>query len=158
MKQITAAEALNRAASYCTLCERCISEVSNKLTAWGVEIKVQQDIIKRLIDENFINEERYSKAFVNDKIRFNHWGRKKISAALYEKRISKSIIGNAIATIDEEEYNEILHKVLSAKHKELKYREDNSTRHKLLRFAASRGFETQLIIKALKISNDEMDF
>ena len=158
MKQITAAEALNRAASYCTLCERCISEVSNKLTAWGVEIKVQQDIIKRLIDENFINEERYSKAFVNDKIRFNHWGRKKISAALYEKRISKSIIGNAIATIDEEEYNEILHKVLSAKHKELKYREDNSTRQKLLRFAASRGFETQLIIKALKISNDEMDF
>lgn len=158
MKQITAAEALNRAASYCTLCERCISEVSNKLTAWGVEIKVQQDIIKRLIDENFINEERYSKAFVNDKIRFNHWGRKKISAALYEKRISKSIIGKAIATIDEEEYNEILHKVLSAKHKELKYREDNSTRQKLLRFAASRGFETQLIIKALKISNDEMDF
>ncbi len=158
MKQITAAEALNRAASYCTLCERCISEVSNKLTAWGVEIKVQQDIIKRLINENFINEERYSKAFVNDKIRFNHWGRKKISAALYEKRISKSIIGKAIATIDEEEYNEILHKVLSAKHKELKYREDNSTRQKLLRFAASRGFETQLIIKALKISNDEMDF
>lgn len=158
MKQITAAEALNRAASYCTLCERCISEVSNKLTAWGVEIKVQQDIIKRLIDENFINEERYSKAFVNDKIRFNHWGRKKISAALYEKRISKSIIGKAIATIDEEEYNEILHKVLSAKHKELKYREDNSTRQKLLRFAASRGFESQLIIKALKISNDEMDF
>lgn len=158
MKQITAAETLNRAASYCTLCERCISEVSNKLTAWGVEIKVQQDIIKRLIDENFINEERYSKAFVNDKIRFNHWGRKKISAALYEKRISKSIIGKAIATIDEEEYNEILHKVLSAKHKELKYREDNSTRQKLLRFAASRGFETQLIIKALKISNDEMDF
>ena len=158
MKQITAAEALNRAASYCTLCERCISEVSNKLTVWGVEIKVQQDIIKRLIDENFINEERYSKAFVNDKIRFNHWGRKKISAALYEKRISKSIIGNAIATIDEEEYNEILHKVLSAKHKELKYREDNSTRQKLLRFAASRGFETQLLIKALKISNAEMDF
>ena len=64
MKPISPAEALNKAAAYCTLCERCISEVSKKLTTWGVPPAEQQRIIDRLQDEGFINEERYCRAFV----------------------------------------------------------------------------------------------
>ena len=71
-KPLTPGEALNKAAAYCTLCERCISEVSAKLTAWDVPYGEQQKIITRLIEEKFIDEVRYSHAFVNDKRRFNH--------------------------------------------------------------------------------------
>ena len=86
-KPITPGEALNKAAAYCTLCERCISEVSAKLTAWGVPFTEQEKIIARLIDEKFIDEARYCRAFVNDKLRFNRWGRIKIIATLRYKHL-----------------------------------------------------------------------
>ena len=86
-KPLSPGEALNKAAAYCTLCERCISEVSAKLTAWGVPPDEQEEIIARLIDENFIDKTRYCRAFVNDKVKFNRWGRIMIIAALREKHL-----------------------------------------------------------------------
>ncbi len=158
MKTITESEALNKAAAYCTPCERCTHEVVAKLKAWGVTEEAQQRIIERLKSENFINEERYSRAFVNDKLRFNQWGRIKIQAALREKQIDRENINNAIAAIDDDTYIAIMKKVIALKHKELKYRSDRETTQKVLRFAASRGFEPHLIIKSLNSECDEMDF
>ena len=108
MKTITESEALNKAAAYCTPCERCTHEVVAKLKAWGVTEEAQQRIIERLKSENFINEERYSRAFVNDKLRFNQWGRIKIQAALREKQIDRENINNAIAAIDDDTYIAIM--------------------------------------------------
>ena len=158
MKEYSEAEALNKAAAYCTLCERCISEVAGKLTSWGINYTQQRRIIERLIDEKFIDEKRYCTAFVNDKLRFNHWGRIKIAAKLKEKRIATHEISEALSAIDEEEYSATLHKLLINKQKELK-KESNEqmTKKKILRFAISRGFEYPLIIKQLKFDPDEMD-
>lgn len=158
MKQLTPGEALNKAAAYCTLCERCISEVTTKLTAWGVPFAGQQKIITRLQEEKFIDEQRYCRAFVNDKLRFNHWGRKKIIYSLYEKRLPKEFINKAIEEIDEEQYIDILKEVIAIKSRELKGKDDYSTRQKLMRFAASRGFEADAIMRVIKCDRDEMDF
>lgn len=156
MKPISPAEALNKAAAYCTLCERCISEVSKKLTTWGVPPAEQQRIIDRLQDEGFINEERYCRAFVNDKLRFNRWGRVKIRAALYEKRLPREYIAHAIEDIDEEEYMQTLHDLVATKQRELK-NEDFATKQKIIRFAASRGFEPAKILQIVKCDSYEMD-
>lgn len=156
MKPISPAEALNKAAAYCTLCERCISEVSKKLTTWGVPPAEQQRIIDRLQDEGFINEERYCRAFVNDKLRFNRWGRVKIRAALYEKRLPQEYIAQAIEEIDEEEYMQTLHDLVATKQRELK-NEDFATKQKIIRFAASRGFEPAKILQIVKCDSYEMD-
>lgn len=156
MKQISPAEALNKAAAYCTLCERCISEVSKKLTTWGVPPAEQQRIIDRLQDEGFINEERYCRAFVNDKLRFNRWGRVKIRAALYEKQLPREYITQAIEDIDEEEYMQTLHDLVATKQRELK-NEDFATKQKIIRFAASRGFEPAKILQIVKCDSYEMD-
>ena len=156
MKQISPAEALNKAAAYCTLCERCISEVSKKLTTWGVPPAEQQRIIERLQDEGFINEERYCRAFVNDKLRFNRWGRVKIRAALYEKQLPREYIAQAIEEIDEEEYMQTLHDLVATKQRELK-NEDFATKQKIIRFAASRGFEPAKILQIVKCDSYEMD-
>lgn len=158
MKELTPGEALNKAAAYCTLCERCISEVTAKLTAWGVPFTGQQKIIARLQEEKFIDEQRYCRAFVNDKLRFNHWGRKKIIYSLYEKKLPKEFINEAIEEIDEEKYIDILKEVIAVKSRELKGKDDYSTRQKLMRFAASRGFEPDAIIRVIKYDGDEMDF
>ena len=157
-KPITPSEALNKAAAYCTLCERCISEVSAKLTAWGVPHGEQEKIIARLTEEKFIDEARYCNAFVNDKVKFNRWGRIKIIAALREKRLPKEHISEAIESIDDEQYAEILKEVIAIKRKELKGKDDFATRQKLIRHAASRGFEPSIIMRFVNISNDEVDF
>ena len=158
MKRLSDPEALNKAAAYCTLCERCISEVKAKLDAWGIGYASQTKIIDLLIDEKFIDENRYCRAFVNDKLRFNHWGRIKISAKLKEKELPSEHIVNALAGIDEEEYADILQKILNNKRRETGKSNDYQTRQKLLRFATSRGFEYPLILKLLKFDPDEMDF
>ena len=157
-KPLTPGEALNKAAAYCTLCERCVSEVSAKLTAWGVPYAVQEEIITRLTNENFIDEARYCRAFVNDKVRFNRWGRLKITAALREKRLPQEYIKEAMENIDEDAYLQSLQETIDIKHRELKGKDDFATQQKIIRHAASRGYEPSLIIKAINYSGDEMDF
>lgn len=158
MKELSPGEALNKVAAYCTLCERCISEVSTKLTAWGVPHSEQKKIIARLTNEQFIDEARYCRAFVNDKVRFNRWGRIKITAALREKRLPDEHIREAIDNIDEEQYNNALAEVIAAKRKELKGKDDYATQQKIIRHAASRGYEPALIIRTINYKGDEMDF
>ena len=158
MKKISDAEALNKAAAYCTLCERCISEVKTKLDAWGIEYSSQTKIIDRLIDEKFIDESRYCSAFVNDKLHFNHWGRIKIQAKLREKRLPRELIASALENIDEEEYCNILRTLLANKSREVSGDEERKKREKLLRFAASRGFEPSFIMKQMNFYPDEVDF
>lgn len=157
MKELTPGEALNKAAAYCTLCERCVSEVTAKLTAWGVPHCEHEKIITRLIEEKFINEARYCRAFVNDKVRFNRWGRIKIRAALSEKRLPRELINEAMDNIDEEQYTRSLAEVIAAKRKELKGVNDYTTKQKIMRFAASRGFEPAMIMRVIDIECDEMD-
>lgn len=158
MKQISDPEALNKAAAYCTLCERCISEVKAKLDAWGIGYASQTKIIDRLIDEKFIDENRYCRAFVNDKLRFNHWGRIKIRAKLIEKRLPRELIADALENIDEEEYNNVLRTLIANKAKEANTDEERKKKEKLLHFAASRGFEPSIIMKQMNFYPDEMDF
>ena len=157
-KPLTPGEALNKAAAYCTLCERCISEVSAKLTTWGVPYAVQEEIITRLTNEKFIDEARYCRAFVNDKVRFNRWGRLKITAALREKRLPQEYIKEAMDNIDEDAYQQSLQETIDIKRRELKGKDDFATQQKIIRHAASRGYEPSLIIKAINYSGDEMDF
>ena len=158
MKPLSPAEALNKAAAYCTLCERCNSEVSTKLTAWGVPADEQEKIIAKLTSEGFINEARYCRAFVNDKVRFNRWGRIKIMAALREKRLSKEHITAAMEQIDEVAYTQALQEVIAAKRKELRGKDDYASRQKIVRHAASRGYEPARILQLVKCDGYEMDF
>ena len=157
-KPLTPGEALNKAAAYCTLCERCISEVSAKLTAWGVPQSEQERIIARLTNEKFIDEERYCRAFVNDKVKFNRWGRIKITAALREKHLPQVHIKEALENIDEEAYMQSLKEVIEIKRREFKGIDEFATQQKIIRHAASRGYEPALIMKTIKYKGDEMDF
>ena len=149
-KQYTFEELLHKAASYCSISEHCASEVEQKLGVWEVEEADRKKIIAQLTADDFINEKRFAKAFVRDKFRLSKWGKIKITMALREKGIEKDIINNALNTIDEGEYDEMLASLLKSKVKTLKYEFEYEKQGKLFRFAQSRGFENQVIERVLR--------
>ncbi len=149
-RKLTYEEALHRAAAYCTAGEKCIFDVQEKLASWSVEANDSEKIIAYLIGENFINEERFARAFVNDKFCFNKWGRKKIAYELRAKNISSEIVKSALKNIDESDYSDTLIRLLQAKLCGLKYKDEYDKLAKLFHFAITRGFESRAIQNSLK--------
>ena len=143
-------ELLHKAASYCSISEHCVSEVEEKLNAWGVSDADKQQIIDRLISEDFINEKRFCTFFVKDKFRFNKWGKIKISFALKAKGLDKGMILDATTTIDDGEYEEMLASLLKTKLIGLKYQFEYEKQGKLFRFAQGRGFENNVIERVIR--------
>lgn len=148
-KTLTPEKALYRAATLCSKCEQAEHDIRIKLKSWGISADESDTIIQRLIDEKYIDEERFALAFTRDKSRFDGWGRVKITYQLRLKHISQKAIDHAIAEIDEEAYTQSLRHILQAKMRTLKGKEPLQAKASLLRFALSRGFETDLIYRLL---------
>lgn len=156
MKNLTEKEALYKIAAFCSTAEHCLSEVKAKLTAWEISPEQQENIIGYLIKEQYINEERYARFYVNDKFRFNKWGKNKIKQSLQLKGISPEITKKALDFIPTDEYMDILHQLLNAKSKSIKARNDYERNGKLIRFAIGRGYEITDIKQCL--SNNDYDY
>ena len=144
-------KALAKAMNYCARGEKAPGDVRKKLVGWGLFPDQVKEILSCLYKDDFINEERYSLAFVRDKLKFNSWGRIKIRHHLRAKELKESAIDNAIAEIDEAAYHEKLSDLLAAKYHSLPDKDElMQTKAKLLRFAASRGFEADAIYPVLE--------
>lgn len=158
MKQLSEQEALNRAAAYCSGTERCIQDVEKKLSAAGVPSEAAERIISRLLNEKFINESRFANSFVNDKLRFNKWGRVRIDYELKKRGIPNDIRVEAMESIDHDLYVEILYNLLKNKKKSIKAKDRREEYCKLFRFATGRGFQSQEINICLKELLDGNDY
>lgn len=150
MKQLSEAEMLHRAAAYCSAGERCIQDVRKKIESASLSPEECERIISRLLKEKFIDETRFSRSFVNDKLRFNKWGRIKIAYELQKKEIPSTTRAEALENIDEQEYRTILYSLLKDKQKTTRGKDERDLYYKLLRFAAGRGFESQYATSCLK--------
>lgn len=134
-------ENFNRISAYCTVAERCVQEVREKMRKLEYNADEMEDYLKRLIDEGFVDEGRYAIAFTKDKFRFAKWGKRKIEYALRAKGIDGAHIQAALETIDDGEYEALKKQLAEAKAKTLKGdKNDMTNRAKILRFLASRGF------------------
>lgn len=149
-KEYTFDELLHKAASYCSISEHCISEVDEKLKAWCIECTERERIISKLIEDDFINEKRYSIAYTKDKFHFNKWGKIKISYALKQKGIDGELITHALNTIDDGEYEEMLAVILKNKLATLKWQYEYEKMGKLFNFAQGRGFESAIIDRVIR--------
>ncbi len=148
-KEITPSQALQKAEALCAFREMCAHDIVEKLKRWGIAPREQEEIIDTLVEQRFIDEERYAKSFVHDKFRFDHWGRIKIRYALRMKQLATPAIEEALATIDDEQYNTSLAEMLVNKQRSTKAKSPQEHYAKLYRFAASRGFESDIIAKQL---------
>lgn len=141
---------LHRAAADCTAAERCIQDVEKKLSAAGLPPDAAERIVARLVQEKFIDESRYIRSFVNDKLRFNKWGRVKIAYELRRKHLPENVCAEALTVIDEEEYRALLLSLLKEKKKTIRGKDNRDVFGKLLRFGVGRGFETSEVAACLR--------
>jgi len=141
---------LHRMAAYCSSKECCVQDTQKKMSQSGLSEDAGQRIINRLIKEKFIDEVRFARAFVIDKLRFNKWGRVKISYELRKKGIESAVIEGALAVIDEQEYLSILQEVLKGKKKTVTGKDKQTVFNKLFQFAMGKGYESPVILSCLK--------
>jgi regulatory protein len=146
---MTKKEALTKAMKLCSTKEYAPFEIEEKLVEWGLERLDIVDILKTLRDEKFLDESRMARFFVNDKLRFNKWGRVKIRYALQQKKVSQQAISDAFDQINEDEYLEILKHEITKKAKSLKETDMYKYKAKLFQFAASKGFEGDVIYRII---------
>lgn len=152
-KHKTVDEAYLYLSALCVGCEYCISDMRRKMHAWTMPEGSEEDVITRLLKDNFVNESRYASAFVRDKFRHNKWGWQKIQFELRRKGISDEDIENARQEISDEEVAETLRKLLESKRRTIKGRNDYDIKAKLFRFALSRGFSYDQIEDVIDIDD-----
>ena len=155
-KEITEQEAFLQLATVCAQAEHCEKEMRDKLKRWDIDESAQNRIIQQLINERYIDDERYARAFIKDKIRYNKWGRRKVQQGLWLKHIDPEIQQRVLDEIDDSEYLDVLRPLLKQKRKTIKAQNDYELNQKLVRFALGRGFTFDIIRQCLDF--DEADF
>ncbi|MBO7129927.1 MAG: RecX family transcriptional regulator [Prevotella sp.] len=161
-KETTEQEAYLQLAALCAQAEHCQQEMRDKMKRWEMAPEVQERVIARLIKERYIDDERYARAFVKDKILYNKWGRRKVQQGLWMKHIDDDIQQRVLSEVDDTEYLAVLKPLLKQKAKSIKAENDYELTQKLVRFALGRGFTYDIIRQCLDvdeemISDDETD-
>tara|TARA_B100001996_G_C18426104_1_gene502642 strand:+ start:95 stop:562 length:468 start_codon:yes stop_codon:yes gene_type:complete len=138
--------------SYCLYQDRCIKEVKNKLYSFKVSSQLVENIVEYLIDNDYLNEERYTKMFIQGKLRIKKWGRIKLKYELRSKGIDIKIINEHINQINEEDYIEYFNEFSTNKIKFLKG-SNNQKKRSFINYFTYRGWENNLIYEKLKDVN-----
>ncbi len=142
--------AWDKIASWCAYRERCQQEVRNKLYDMKLCSTPEiEQLIARLITENFVNEIRYATAFAGGKFRINKWGKIKIKIELQKHNLNAYCIKKALESIDEDDYRKTLKLLIERKLKEIKHPNKQYCIHKTIQFCISKGFEIGLIRELL---------
>lgn len=136
---------LSKMENFCSYQERCIQDVQLKLKRWKVQAEVINKIINELINEGFIDEERFAKIYAGSKLRINHWGRNKIIYELKKKNIPDLYIQMGLNDIDDDEYLNALKEIISRKDNTLKEKDLFKRKQKLASHAISKGFAANLV-------------
>lgn len=146
-------DALSKAAMFCAYQERTQQEVRDRLKEWGVLGDDAEEVIAELIKQNYLNEERFAKSFAGGKFRVKGWGKRKIKQHLQQRGISGHNLDQAMKEIAPADYRDTLTELLTKKRQTI--RDDNPlvVKQKLVRYALSKGYESDLIFAVL--GNDE---
>lgn len=148
-------EAYQKLTDLCARGEHCQHEMTEKMRRWGVSDEEQAQVMARLIDERYVDDARYTHAFVYDKIRYSKWGRRKVEQALWMKHIDATIIRQELDAVDDEEYTTVLKPLLRQKRRSTKASSDYELNMKLIKFAISRGFTMDIIKQCMDVENED---
>ncbi len=135
----------------CARAEHCQWEMLEKMRRWEMTEEAQARVMARLVEERYVDDERYARAFVNDKVRYNKWGRRKVDQALWQKHIDEGVRQRVLDEVDDETYLAVLRPLLQQKRKATKAASDYELNQKLVRFALGRGFTYDIIEQCLEV-------
>ena len=149
-KPLTPDQVLDKMAKYCAYQERCVKDVRDKLMTYDISQADRDKVLEYLLDNRFVNDERFAKSFVRGKVHQSGWGVNKIRFHLVQKGIAKDIIDDALQQTDEEVYRQRLIDILKAKSKTVKAETDFERKRKLAAYAIQKGFEGSLVWEVLR--------
>ena len=147
---LTPDQVLDKMAKYCAYQERCVKDVRDKLKTYDIPQNEREKILGFLLDNRFVNDERFAKSFVRGKVNQSGWGLNKIRFHLMQKGIDKDLIDEALGQTDEEIYRQRLIDILKTKSKTVKAASDYEKKRKLAAYAMQKGFEGSLVWEVLK--------
>lgn len=157
MKPMTEEAVLKKLTAFCAKAEHCTGEICEKLYRWQVPEEQRERIVSYLIEHRFIDDERYTRAFIADKIRFAKWGKRKIAQALYLKHIPREIIESLLDEVGTDDYEEELLPQLTRKWQTITAQNNYERGLKLIRWAMGRGYEWQTIKACMARMEEEVD-
>ena len=155
MKQKPEQDAYLTLAALCAQAEHCQWEMTEKMRRWELSDEAQARIMERLVKERYVDDERFARAFVKNKVRYNKWGRRKVEQALWAKHIDEAIRQQVLDEVDDEEYIRVLRPLLQQKRKTTKANSDYELNGKLIRFAMSRGFTMDIIKQCIDVDDED---
>ena len=156
-KPITEQEALQKLSALCARAEHSSGEMLEKMRRWQLSEDARERVLDRLIDENFVDDERFARLFVREKIRFDRWGRRKIEQALYQKGVASDISRRVLDEVDDETYVAELKKLIAAKRRSVTAESDYELRAKLTKYALGRGFGYNVIRQCIDGADELLD-
>ena len=156
-KEMTGQQAYQKLAALCARSEHCQQEMLDKMRQWGVDEEEQAKVMARLVEERYVDDERFARAFVNDKVRYAKWGRRKIEQALWMKRIDEQLARTVLDEVPDEDYIAILRPALKQKRRSTKAASEYEMTMKLIKYALSRGFTMDVIKQCMEV-DDEAEF
>ena len=146
---MTVSEAIKKIEYYCAYQERCHKEVVEKLVSYGMFSDAREHIIAHLIEENYLNEERFAKSFARGKFKIKKWGKNRIVQELKHRNISKYNIQIALKEISEKEYLRTLDSIAKKRWLEIKESHPLKKKKKLVSYLMYRGWESHLIYEKI---------
>lgn len=152
---MTGQQAFTKLAALCARGEHCQHDMLEKMRQWGVSAEEQAEVMQRLVDGRYVDDSRFARAFVIDKVRYNKWGRRKVEQALWMKHIDKSVANEVLDDISDEEYLSVLRPLLKQKRKSTKAQSEYELTMKLIRFALSRGFTMDIIRQCIDVDDED---
>ena len=154
---ITEQEALQKLSALCARAEHSSGEMLEKMRRWQLSEDARERVLDRLIDEKFVDDERFARLFVREKIRFDRWGRRKIEQALYQKGVASDISRRVLDEVDDEAYVAELKKLIAAKRRSVQAQSDYEMRAKLTKYALGRGFGYNVIRQCIDGADELLD-
>ncbi len=147
---ITPLVALKKAQRWCAYQERCQQELRDKLYEWGLWPEAIENIIAALIEGNFLNEERYAKAFAGGKFRIKKWGKVRIRLELKRRGLTDYCINKGLSEINSTDYRKTLKKLIEEKKRQYRQHNPITRNYKAVQFAVSKGYEPDLAWEVLR--------
>lgn len=146
-------QALQKARHYCGYQERCHVEVKEKLYGFGLRKVDVEELLSTLIEQNYLNEERFAIQFAGGRFRIKHWGKIKIRYELKQKQVSEYCIKKALAAIPDEDYEAVFRKEAEIRQASLKGEKNIFIKkRKLQDYLLGKGFEREMITDFMKSS------
>ena len=155
--EMTGDEAFARLSTLCAKGEHSTGEMRQRMMRWGLDADTQQQVVDALVDARFVDDTRYARMYVDDKLRFDHWGPRKIAQGLAQKGVDRHTIDEALATVSAEAFEDTLLPLLKAKARTIKGASAYECRCKLMRFAIQRGFMPDMVTRHADRFFNEVD-